>query len=107
MAAKPSLVPSERIQSVILSIRGHKVILDRDLAALYGVTTGNLNKAVTRNLDRFPDDFMFQVTKEEFDSLIFQFGTSSWGARASCPGRSLSREWRCSPASSAASGPSR
>ena len=54
-------------------------MLDEDLAELYGVTTGNLNKAVNRNATRFPEDFMFQVTKEEFDNLIFQCGTSSWG----------------------------
>ena len=85
MARKSSLVPSERIQGVILSIRDHKVILDRDLATLYGVTTGNLNKAVIRNLDRFPEDFMFQLTKEEFDSLIFHFGRSSWGGTRKLP----------------------
>jgi ORF6N domain len=48
--------------------------LDRDLAELYGVTTGNLNKAVRRNIDRFPDDFMFQLTKEEYEAVRFQFG---------------------------------
>ena len=70
---------SERIESKIYFVRGQKVMIDRDLAELYGVTTGNLNKAVDRNLDRFPDDFMFQLTKAEFKNLIFQFGTSSWG----------------------------
>lgn len=70
------LIPQEIIERRILLIRGHKVILDKDLAVLYGVTTGNLNKAVSRNLDRFPDDFMFQLTKEEFKNLIFHFGTS-------------------------------
>jgi hypothetical protein len=60
-------------------------MLDKDLAELYGVTTGNLNKAVNRNAARFPDDFMFQVTKEEKDNLIFQFGTSSWGGRRKLP----------------------
>ena len=54
-------------------------MLDKDLATLYGVTTGNLNKAVSRNIDRFPDDFMIQLTDEEFKNLIFQFGISSWG----------------------------
>jgi hypothetical protein len=66
-------------------IRDKKVMLDEDLAELYEVTTGNLNKAVSRNVDRFPDDFMFQVTKEEFANLIFQFGTSSWGGRRKLP----------------------
>lgn len=51
-------------------------MLDRDLAGLYGVATGNLNKAVSRNIERFPEDFMFQLTKEEFKNLIFHFGTS-------------------------------
>jgi hypothetical protein len=67
-------VPAERIESIILSIRGQKIILDRDLAELYGVTTGNLNKAVKRNLDRFPHDFMFQLQQEEYESLRFHFG---------------------------------
>jgi hypothetical protein len=57
-------------------IRGQKVLLDSDLAALYGVTTGNLNKAVSRNRDRFPSDFMFQLTAEEAEDLIFQIGRS-------------------------------
>ena len=70
---KPS-VPAERIEQAILIIRGQKVMLDRDLAELYGVTTGNLNKAVNRNLDRFPNDFMFQLTPDEYNSLRFQFG---------------------------------
>ena len=60
----PDLIPQEIIEKKIYLIRGHKVMLDRDLAKLYGVTTGNLNKAVSRNLDRFPDDFMFQLNKE-------------------------------------------
>jgi hypothetical protein len=74
--AKRSFVPAERIESAILVLRGHKVILDKDLAALYGVTTGNLNKAVNRNLERFPDDFMLQLTEAEFSDLKFHFGTS-------------------------------
>ena len=57
------------IQSKIYEIRGRKVMLDRDFAELYQVTTGNLNKAVQRNIKRFPPDFMFQLTKEEFDEL--------------------------------------
>ena len=79
------LIPQEIIERRILLIRGHKVILDKELAVLYGVTTGNLNKAVSRNLDRFPDDFMFQLTKEEFKNLIFHFGTSSWGGIRKMP----------------------
>ncbi|MDH6312824.1 phage regulator Rha-like protein [Parabacteroides sp. PFB2-10] len=72
------------IQSKIYQIRGLRVILDKDLAELYEVTTSNLNKAVKRNLDRFPSDFMFQLNNEEFD-LIFQNGTSSWGGTRKLP----------------------
>jgi hypothetical protein len=81
---KPA-IPDDIITSKIYLIRDKKVILDKDLAELYGVTTGNLNKAVSRNIARFPDDFMFQLTKEEFDNLIFQIGTSSWGGRRKQP----------------------
>lgn len=62
------------IQNKIIEIRGHRVMLDSDLAELYEVTTGNLNKAVKRNINRFPSDFMFQLNKKEYDSLRFQFG---------------------------------
>ena len=79
------LIPTERIEGTILLIRGHKVILDADLAKLYGVTTFNLNKAVKRNLDRFPDDFMFQLTYQEVRNLIFQIGISSWGGTRKQP----------------------
>ena len=74
-----SVVPINKIESIILIIRRKKVILDRDLAELYGVTTGNLNKAVKRNIDRFPDDFMFQLTKEEYEAVRFQFGIFETG----------------------------
>ena len=70
-----TFIPVERIERIILLIRGHKVMLDRDLAALYGVETGNLNKAVRRNADRFPSDFMFQLTAAETESLRFHFGS--------------------------------
>ena len=77
------------IQSKIYEIRGRKVMLDRDFAELYQVTTGNLNKAVQRNIKRFPPDFMFQLTKEEFDelkaNLIFQNGISNWGGTRKLP----------------------
>jgi hypothetical protein len=69
----------EEIGNAILLIRGQKVMLDRDLARLYGVKTKILNKAVSRNLERFPADFMFQLTPEEHDSLRFQFGTLKRG----------------------------
>ena len=77
--SKQALIPIQRIEEAILLIRGQKVMLDRDLAALYGVTTGNLNKAVRRNLDRFPSDFMFQLTPEEAAALSFQFGSLKRG----------------------------
>ena len=79
------MVLSERIEKAILSIRGHRVILDRNLAAMYGVSTRDLNKAVSRNLDRFPEDFMLQLTRSEFNDLKFQFGTSSWGGTRKPP----------------------
>jgi hypothetical protein len=72
-------IPAERIERRILLIRGLKVMLDADLAELYGVETKVLNRAVRRNRDRFPEDFMFQLTREEFESLRFHFGTSNEG----------------------------
>ena len=69
-------VPCERIEQAILLIRGQKVMLDADLAVLYGVETKVLNQAVKRNIARFPEDFMFQLTKEEFDALRSQGVTS-------------------------------
>lgn len=69
------LIPQDIIENKIYLIRGEKVMLDRDLAYLYGVTTSNLNKAVNRNPERFPDDFKFQLTREE-QALIFHSGTS-------------------------------
>lgn len=80
-----TLIPDDLIQSKIYEIRGHRVMLDKDLAILYHVTTGNLNKAVHRNKARFPDDFMFQLTQTEFENLIFQIGTSSWGGTRKLP----------------------
>ena len=74
-----SLIPAERIERRILLIRSEKVLLDADLALLYGVLTKNLVKAVKRNRDRFPADFMFQLTPEEHRALRFQFGTSNEG----------------------------
>ena len=74
-------MPVERIAQTILLIRNQKVMLDADLAALYGVETKVLVQAVKRNIDRFPADFMFQLTKQEFDDLRSQAVTSSWGGR--------------------------
>lgn len=76
---KTSLILTERIERSILLLRGQKVMLDSDLAELYGVETKALNRAVKRNIGRFPEDFMFQLTKEEYDSLRFQFGTLKRG----------------------------
>jgi len=77
-----ALVPLERIERTILLLRGERVILDTDLAALYGVSTKVFNQAVRRNLERFPADFMLQLTPEEFDNLRSQSVTSSrWGGR--------------------------
>lgn len=72
-----NLITVETIQDKIYSIRNHKVMLDSDLAELYEVETKNLNKAVKRNIDRFPEDFMFQLTDEEWKTLRFQNGTSN------------------------------
>ena len=72
-----AIIPDEQVISKIYLIRGQKVMLDRDLAALYQVETRILNQAVHRNKDRFPKDFMFQLTEEEFENLISQFVISS------------------------------
>ena len=80
-----TFVSHETIERKIYLIRGKKVMLDSELAELYEVDTKVLNKAVGRNLDRFPEDFMFQLTKEEAENLRFQNGTSSWGGRRYLP----------------------
>jgi len=79
---KQNLIPLDRIESKILYLRGQKVMIDYDLAVLYGVETKKLNQAVKRNSERFPDDFMFQLTKMEVDILKSQFATSSLGSRS-------------------------
>ena len=73
--AEDVVIPAERIAQAILLIRGEKVLLDGELAKLYGVTTFNLNKAVKRNVKRFPEDFMFQLTDEEFENWRSQMVT--------------------------------
>ena len=80
-----SLVPTVRIESALLFVRGEKVILDQDLAELYGVETRVLVQAVKRNTERFPADFMIQLTQEEFSDLRSQIVRSSWGGRRSAP----------------------
>ncbi|MFA6171184.1 MAG: ORF6N domain-containing protein [Patescibacteria group bacterium] len=71
------IIPYENIKAKIYLIRGQKVMIDRDLALLYGVETGALNRGVKRNTERFPSDFMFQLTKKEFENLKCQIGISS------------------------------
>jgi hypothetical protein len=81
------IIAADEIEKSILLIRGQRVMLDRDLAVLYGVTTKRLNEQVRRNRDRFPADFMFQVTEKEGEILRSQIATSSegWGGRRSLP----------------------
>jgi hypothetical protein len=76
MTGKHAIVLVEQIERAILLIRGQKVMLDRDLAGLYGVETKQLKQAVKRNIERFPDDFMFQLTREELENWRSQFVTS-------------------------------
>ena len=75
----------EQIQQKIFEIRGQKVMLDRDLAQMYGVETKRLNEQIKRNMKRFPEDFMFQLTKEEFQNLKSQSATSRWGGTRKLP----------------------
>ena len=78
-------ISDDIIMSKILLIRGQKVMIDIDLAVLYNVENKNLKRQVRRNIDRFPEDFMFELTKEELEILRCQFGTSSWGATRYVP----------------------
>ena len=80
-----NLILSETIENKILLIRGQKVMLDRDLAGLYEVSAKRLNEQVKRNIKRFPEDFMFQLTREEFKILKSQFATSRWGGTRKLP----------------------
>lgn len=79
------IIPVEAVTGKIHYIREHKVILDRDLAELYGVETSQLKRAVRRNIDRFPPDFMFELTREEHENLRCHFGTSRWGGTRYSP----------------------
>lgn len=79
MSAQFPLIPAEDIERTIFLIRGQKVILDRDLASRYGVETKQLNRAVRRNIERFPPDFMFQLTADEVASSRCQIGTLKRG----------------------------
>lgn len=79
------VVALESITQRIVLLRGQKVLLDADLAALYGVETRRLNEQVRRNAERFPEDFIFEVSDEEFSNLKSHFATSSWGGRRKLP----------------------
>ncbi|WP_375605421.1 ORF6N domain-containing protein [Flavobacterium davisii] len=79
MSQKEISIPDEIISNKIYFIRGQKVMLDKDLAELYQVETKNLKRQVRRNIERFPEDFMFELNEEEFEILRCQIGTSSWG----------------------------
>ena len=77
-------LPTVPVDNLILEIRGQKVITDADLARLYEVETKRLNEQVKRNMERFPEDFMFQLSEDEFHVLKSHFATSSWGGRRFC-----------------------
>jgi len=79
------VVPDEILMNKIYFIRGHKVMIDSDLAELYHVETKQLKRQVNRNIDRFPKDFMFELTKSEFDNLRSQIGSSNWGGTRYLP----------------------
>ena len=79
------IIPVQQITSRIYEIRSQRIMLDRDLAELYGVETRNLKRQVNRNKDRFPKDFMFALTREELNNLRSQIGTSSWGGSRYLP----------------------
>ena len=85
MGKKQAIVPVDRIERSILLIRGQKVILDADLAELYGVPTRTLIQAIKRNINRFPSDFTFVLTRQEVTNLRSQIVTSSWGGRRHLP----------------------
>ena len=85
MSLSIPVVPDELIQNRIYLIRKQKVMLDSDLAALYGVETKRINEQVKRNENRFPEDFMFQLSDEEFSNLKSQNATSSWGGSRKLP----------------------
>ncbi len=84
-STKAIMIPDELIMNNIFLIRGQKVMLDVDLAKLYQVETGQLNRQVKRNIARFPDDFMFKLNKEEFEILRCQIGISRWGGTRYIP----------------------
>ncbi len=101
MTKRDSLIPTERIAGQIYVIRGEKVMLDSDLAVLYGVKTKALNQAVTRNRERFPEDFMFRLSWEEYRDLkvtICDLKISEWSQNRKYTPRAFSEQARrCSP----------
>ena len=100
MGKKRLLIPAERIERSIVVLCGQKMLLDEDLAEVYGVTTTRLNQQVTRNLERFPEDFSFVLTAEEFANLKLQFATSSssWGGRRKPPRETSTEQTETGPA---------
>lgn len=95
-SAMTILVSAERIENLILLLRGHKIILDSDLADLYEVEVKQLKRQVRRNRDRFPADFMFELSTQEYQSLRRHFGTLKRGEHSKYrPMHSPSRGWRC------------
>ena len=85
MTEKNQIITINNIQNRIFTIRGKQVMLDSDLAELYDVSTGRLNEQVKRNIERFPQDFMFRLTEKEWANLISQNTISSWGGRRKLP----------------------
>jgi hypothetical protein len=86
------LVAEQKVLNRIYVIRGEKVMIDEDLSAMYGVDTKQLKRQVKRNMDRFPKDFMFILTRKEFEKLRSQIGTSGWGVPGICLWLLQSRE---------------
>jgi ORF6N domain len=103
---KPDALALQAEQNVLL-IRKQRVMLSHDLARLYGVPVKDLNQAVRRNRERFPDDFMFQLDNVELDNLKSQIVTSSWGGARVPPYAFTERGWPCCPVSFVAPAPSR
>jgi len=89
------VIPKDIIIDMIYIIRGHKVMLDSDLADLYGVQTGRLNEQVKRNINRFPKDFMFRLTSQEAENLKSQFAISSWEGEENFPMLLQNKGWQC------------
>lgn len=89
------VISDEMVLEKIYIVRGYRVMFDQDLGSLYGVETKVLNQAVKRNISRFPEDFMFQISQNEFAILKSQFVTSRWGESGSCPLLSLKTASQC------------